>query len=201
MQVQQRIYTPDEYLSIEESATEKNEYHNGKIIPMTGGTIDHNQIAGNLFVALSLALKNQDYRVYFGDVRLWIPQEQRFTYPDVMVISGKPEYYNNRKDTITNPLLIVEVLSESTKAYDRTEKFKAYSTIATFQEYVLISQTAQSIEQFSKTGNKKWLFRLYDEEDDAIELISIAAQVSLGNLYDKVEFEAPLESPEESPEA
>lgn len=197
MQVQPRIYTPEEYLALEESAEEKSEYHDGQITPMTGGTIDHNQIVGNFIIALNIALKNQDYRVYFADVRLWIPQEQRFTYPDVMVIAGRPEYYNNRKDTITNPLLIVEVLSELTKTYDREalperyriEKFKAYGTIATFQEYVLISQTAKSIEQFAKIGNKKWSFRLYDEEDEAIEFDSIESQVSLADLYDKVDFD------------
>lgn len=196
MQVQSRIYTPEEYLALEESAEEKSEYHNGQIIPMTGGTTNHNQISLNTSFALIAALRQQDYRVYMADVRLWIPQEQRFTYPDVMVIAGQPEYYNNRKDTVTNPVLIVEVLSESTKEYDRTKKFKAYSTISTFQEYVLIGQTAKSIEQFSKTGNKKWSFRLYDEEDEAIEFTAIDAQVSLNDLYDKVEFELPFESPE-----
>lgn len=196
MQVQQRIYTPEEYLALEESAEERNEYHDGQIILMTGGTTNHNQISLNISFALIATLRQQDYRVYMADVRLWIPQEQRFTYPDVIVIAGRPEYYNDRKDTITNPLMIVEVLSESTKDYDRTEKFKAYGTIATFQEYVLISQTAKSIEQFSKIGNKKWSFRLYDEEDEAIELTSIEAQVPLADLYDKVGFEAPVESPE-----
>lgn len=110
-----------------------------------------------------------------------------------MVIAGRVEYYNNRKDTVTNPVLIVEVLSESTKEYDRTKRFKAYSTISTFQEYVLIGQTAKSIEQFFKTGNKKWSFRLYDEEDESIEFTSIEAQVSLTDLYNKVEFEPPFE--------
>ena len=196
MQVQQRYYTPEEYLALEEAAEQKSEYRDGKIIPMTGGTVDHNQIAGNFYIALSIALRNRNYYSYIGDVRLWIPEKRIYTYPDVMVIAGQPEYYSNRRDTVTNPQVLIEVLLESTKAYDRSEKFQAYSTIASFQEYILVDQTKISIEQFSKTGIKQWAFRLYDEEDEAIEFTSIEAQILLADLYNKVEFEAPFESPE-----
>ena len=190
MQVQQRYYTPEEYLALEEAADQRSEYCDGKIIPMTGGTVDHNQIAGNFYIALSIALRNQNYYSYIGDVRLWIPEKRIYTYPDVMVIAGQPKYYSNCRDTVTNPQVLIEVLSESTKAYDRSEKFQAYSTIASFQEYILVDQTKISIEQFSKTGIKQWAFRLYDEEDEVIELTSVPVQIPLTDLYDKVDFEA-----------
>lgn len=109
--------------------------------------------------------------------------------PDVMAIAGQPDYYNNRKDTITNPQVIVEVLSESTKAYDRGEKFSAYRTIPTFQEYVLIDQTQIYVEQFAKTANKRWTFAEYDEEDEVLVFSSFQVQVPVLDIYDKVAFD------------
>ncbi|MEH1772679.1 MAG: Uma2 family endonuclease [Nostoc sp.] len=194
---QQRYYTPEEYLELEEAADYKSEYIDGQIIPMAGGTINHNQIALNLSTELNFAFKKQNYRVFMGDVRLWIPQKLTYTYPDVMILAGEPEFFNNRKDIILNPQIIVEVLSKSTKGYDREDKFQAYRTISTFQEYLLIDQTRIHIDQFSKTGKKQWTLREYDEEDEAIALVTVPFEISLQDLYNKVKFE-PVESEAES---
>ncbi|MFB2934145.1 Uma2 family endonuclease [Aerosakkonemataceae cyanobacterium BLCC-F154] len=188
--VEKRYYSPEEYLALEEAAEYKSEYYDGEIVPMTGGTTNHNQIAGNVYIALSLALKGQNYRVFIGDVRLWIPKKRSYTYPDVMVTAGKPEYFEQRKDTVTNPQVIVEVLSKSTKAYDRGGKFQFYQTIPSFQEYILIDQSQRFIEQFSKQENKRWSYCVYDEEDLALVFSSFAVEVSLDDVYDKVDFEA-----------
>ena len=115
---EQCYYTPEEYLELEEAAEYKSEYIDGEIIPMAGGTTNHNRLAGNFYAALNFAFKKQDYEVFMGDVRLWIPDKHIYTYPDVMVIAGKPEYYNNRTDTVTNPLVIAEILSKSTQNRD-----------------------------------------------------------------------------------
>ncbi|WP_414545483.1 Uma2 family endonuclease [Nostoc sp. CCY0012] len=194
MQVtQQRYYTPEEYLALEEAAEYKSEYIDGQIIPMADGTINHNQIALNLSTELNFAFKKQSYRVYMGDVRLWIPQKSIYTYPDVMILADEPEFFNNRQDIILNPQVIVEVLSKSTKGYDRENKFESYRTISTFQEYLLIDQTRIHVEQFSKTGKKQWSLREYDEEDEAIALATVPFEISLQDLYNKVQFEV-LES-------
>ena len=124
-----------------------------------------------------------------GDVRLWIPQKRIYTYPDVMVVVGEPEYFNNRTDTIMNAQVIVEVLWKSTKGYDYEDKFEAYRTIPSFQEYLLIDQTQIHIDQFSKTGKKQWALREYDQEDDAIALATVPFQISLLDWYNKVKFE------------
>ncbi|MEH2355173.1 Uma2 family endonuclease [Nostoc sp.] len=193
----QRYYTPEEYLELEEAAEYKSEYIDGQIIPMAGGTINHNQIALNLSTELNFAFKKQNYRVFMGDVRLWIIQKRTYTYPDVMILAGEPEFFNNRKDIILNPQIIVEVLSKSTKGYDREDKFQAYRTISTFQEYLLIDQTRIHVDQFSKTGKKQWTLREYDEEDEAIALVTVPFEISLQDLYNKVKFE-PVESEGES---
>ncbi|MBW4423326.1 MAG: Uma2 family endonuclease [Nostoc desertorum CM1-VF14] len=197
---QQRYYTPEEYLELEEAADYKSEYIDGQVIPIAGGTINHNRISLNLSAALNFAFCQQDYEVFMGDVRLWIPQKLTYTYPDVMILAGEPEFFNNRKDVILNPQIIVEVLSKSTKGYDREDKFQAYRTISTFQEYLLIDQTQIHVDQFSKTGKKQWALREYDEEDEedeAIALVTVPFEISLQDLYNKVKFE-PVESEGES---
>ncbi|MEG4118847.1 Uma2 family endonuclease [Microcoleus sp. N9_B4] len=184
-----RYSTEEQYLALEETAEYKSEYLDGKIIPMTGGSTNHNRIAGNVYIALNFALPEQEYDVFIGDVRLWIPKVRLYTYPDVMVIFGLPEYRNNRTDTITNPQVIVEVLSKSTKNYDRVDKFAFYKTIPSFREYILIDQTKIKIEQYSKTENKRWLYSEYDEEDTELVFNSFQLEVPLSAIYKKVNFE------------
>lgn len=190
MQVtEQRYYSTEEYLALEEAADYKSEYIDGQIFPMAGGSTNHNQIAGNFYAELNFAFKKLDYRVFMSDVRLWIPQRRIYTYPDVMVIAGEPDYYNNRTDTITNPQVIIEVLSKSTKGYDRSGKFRLYRTIPTLEEYLLLDQTKIYVEHFSKADAKRWSFREYDESDQAIALSSVDFQISLADAYNKVKFE------------
>ena len=190
MQVtEQRYYSPEEYIALEEAAEYKSEYIDGQIFPMAGGSTNHNQIALNCSTELNFAFKQLDYRVFMSDVRLWIPKRRIYTYPDVMIVAGEPDYYNNRTDTITNPQVIIEILSKSTQGYDRSGKFQAYRTIPTFKEYLLLDQTKVYVEHFSKTEAKRWSFREYDELDEAIALASVDFQMSLTDAYNKVKFE------------
>ena len=190
MIIAERYYSPEEYLEIEVKSEERHEYINGQIIAMTGGTPNHNQIALNLSGTLNFALKRQPYRVFVTDQRLWIPQKRINTYPDVMVIAGELEFKEGRKDTLTNPIMIGEVLSKSTKSYDRDEKFAAYRTIPSFQEYLLIDQYTMHVEQYSKTDNNRWIFTEYEDADVTISLASITFEISLADIYDKVDFDA-----------
>lgn len=187
---EQRHYSLEEYLELEVNSEERHEYIDGQIIPMTGGTPNHNQIALNLGGALNFALKRQPYRVFVTDLRLWIPKQRIYTYPDVMVVNSPLEFVEGRKDTITNPLMIAEVLSKSTKAYDRDEKFAAYRTIPSFGEYILIDQYRMHVEQYCKTDNNKWIFSEYEDGDEMLSLASVGFQIVLGDIYDHVDFDA-----------
>ena len=187
--IAKQYYTPEEYLELEATAEYKSEYIDGQIIPMAGASINHNRISLNLSSGLNFACRNQNYEVFMGDMRLWIPQKLIYTYPDVIIITGEPEFFNNRTDTITNPQVIIEVLSKSTKSYDREDKFAAYRTIPTFQEYLLIDQNRIHVEQFFKTGKKRWTLCEYDAEDGNISLETIPFEISLQDLYNKVKFE------------
>jgi Uma2 family endonuclease len=184
-----KYYTSEEYLELEVNSQERHEYINGEIVVMTGGTPNHNKIAGNFYAALNFALKRQPYQVFITDQRLWIPEKGIYTYPDVMVVDGELQLQEGRKDTITNPLIIGEVLSNSTKGYDKDDKFAAYRTIPTFQEYILIDQYKVHIEQYFKTDKKRWTFVEYDDLNETISLNSINFEIIIADIYDKVNFE------------
>src|SRR4028118_28419 len=191
MQVQtaRDYYTPEEYLELEEAADYKSEYRDGEIVPMTGGTTNHNKLAGNFYANLKFALKGQDYDIYIGDVRLWIPRYRQYTYPDVMVIQGEPLYTGTGTTTVMNPLLIVEVLSKSTKNYDQGDKFLYYRSISEIKEYILIDQTRYHVMQHTKTLDGKWLLTEHESEKAVLELNSIEFQISFSDIYEKVNFE------------
>lgn len=186
---EKKYYSPEEYLELEVNAEEKHEYIDGEIILMSGGMPNHNRITGNFGAALNFALKRKPYDVFVSDQRLWIPQRRIYTYPDVMVVQGALQLHEGRKDTITNPVMIAEILSKSTQAYDQGEKFKFYRTIPTFQEYVLIEQYSMHVERYYKTEPHQWIFSEYDGAESILALNTVPCEISLADLYDKVDFE------------
>jgi Uma2 family endonuclease len=183
-----KTYTADEYFTLEMESETRNEYRNGVIVPMPGGTPTHNELIRALVVVLSLGLRGKPYQVFVADQRLWVPARDAYTYPDVMVVPRPVELQPGRKDTVMNPLLIVEVLSDSTKAYDRDEKFAAYRTIPTFQEYLLIDQGRCQVEQFTKQGANQWLFTEYSDRAARVALGSLGVELAVADLYENIEF-------------
>ena len=124
-----------------------------------------------------------------GDLKVWIPRTQRFLYPDVMVIAEQPAYYENRKDAITNPMMIVEVLSKSTQDYDKGTKFEYYRSLPTFKEYLLISQYEHLIEQYTKISDYEWRISYQKNSDAIIKLVSFPFEISMADIYNKVNFD------------
>lgn len=184
-----RLYSAAEYLALEENAEFKSEYRDGEIIPMTGGSLIHNRIAGNLFAWLKAALRCQQAKAYIGDVRVWIPEQRHYTYPDVFVIQAEPEFYPQRTDTVLNPALIIEVLSPSTAAYDRGDKFKAYRSLSSFQEYWLVDQYQMQIDQYCKTDDDTWLYRSYEDPQAIITSPTLGLEMAIAVAYEDVVFD------------
>jgi Uma2 family endonuclease len=184
-----KIYSIEEYLNRESAALSKSEFYNGQIIAMLGGNIKHNMIAGNIFSTIKVAIKlaKKDFLTLNSDQKIFIPNEEIAVYPDALVIAEKPEYWNNHKDLITNPLLIVEVLSKSTRAYDRGEKFIHYRTIPSFKEYVLIEQDTKSIEIWYKTEENTWKITNIMGEDADVLLQSIGLNISISDIYENTD--------------
>ncbi len=184
-------YSPEEYLDLEVASDIRHEYIRGEIVPMTGGTPNHNQVLLNLAGALNYVLRQKPYQVFAADQRLWIPAVGIYTYPDVMVIEGELAYKSGRRDTITNPVVIVEVLSASTQSYDRGDKFAAYRTIDSCREYALIDQYSAHVEHHVKTGSKQWLLQEYDGLDAMLNFAVLEFELSLRDIYNKVRFDQP----------
>ncbi|MGJ5676166.1 MAG: Uma2 family endonuclease [Nostochopsis sp.] len=187
-QTEIKHYTIDEYLELEVASDIRNEYRDGEIVPMAGGTPDHNDIASNLVAILKAALRGKPYRVFILDQRLWIPDANLYTYPDVMVLPKPLELQTGRKDTVVNPCFIAEVLSKSTQNYDRGEKFVAYRTISTFQEYLLIDQYRIHVEHHVKTAAHQWLFSEYDDPTVTLSLSTFEVQIQIAEFYENIDF-------------
>ena len=181
-------YTVDEYLELEEKAEFKSEFVNGDIIPMAGATANHNILTAKFLARILLALEDLDFAVFMSDMRLWMPEQKRYNYPDVIVVKGQPIFTDEKQTGITNPCLIVEVLSNSTGEYDRENKFKLYRSIPSFQEYILVEQTSYGVEQYAKQANGKWLLADYVGEDAVLKLESVDFEISLMDLYKRVAF-------------
>ncbi|MGF1522874.1 MAG: Uma2 family endonuclease [Leptolyngbyaceae cyanobacterium] len=187
--LEQRTYTREEYLNLEVASEERHEYVDGDIKLMTGGTPDHNDIGGNLYVLLKLALKGKPYRTFYTDQRLWIPDRNLYTYPDVMVIEKPLQLQSGRTDTVMNPCFVAEVLSKSTRDYDHGEKFSAYRMINSFCEYLLIDQYSIHVEHYVKTSANQWLLSEYREPETSLLLNRLEVQIKIGDLYENIDFE------------
>ncbi|MGB3559546.1 MAG: Uma2 family endonuclease [Geitlerinemataceae cyanobacterium] len=189
-------YTPAEYLEREEQADVKSEFIEGDIIPVAGASANHNRIAVNFCRLFPLEIQGQSYEVFMSDMRLWLPLHESYTYPDVMVISGDPQFTDNKQTALTNPCLIVEVLSDSTEGYDKSAKFRLYRSIPEFEEYLLVDQTAYRVEQFTKVESHQWLLTEWIGEDAILRLKSVEIEIALKDLYKRVAFVSPSSEPQ-----
>jgi Uma2 family endonuclease len=189
-EVLDKKYTVEEYLVFERRAAVKHEFYNGNIVEMPGGTTNHNLIATNFIVALSNALEEKDkkYLVFTCDMKVQIPEFYHFAYSVTVVICEYPELYQGNKDVITNPILIVEVMSPSSQVYDRGEKFYKYRTLPSLQEYVLASQERPWVNAFYRGKPNTWIDTVADKLESAIYFKSIDCEISLNRIYKNIEF-------------
>ncbi|MFN2456072.1 MAG: Uma2 family endonuclease [Pyrinomonadaceae bacterium] len=184
-----RLYTLEDYFSVEETAATKHEFYDGEIFAMTGASLNHNRIAANIFTALSAGLRDKLCDVFTSDMRI-ATSSKLYTYPDVSVFCDAVELTKDKYDTATNPTILVEVLSKPTQKYDRGQKFDQYKSIPTLREYVLIDQYQISVEHFQLGNNHQWAQHDYRELSDTLDLSSVSFQVLLAEIYRKVDFDS-----------
>jgi Uma2 family endonuclease len=182
-------YTASEYLALEEKAEFKSEFINGEIISMAGASANHNILTGKFHALLLLALEDLEYSVFMSDMRLWIPEYNRYTYPDVMVVAGEPVFVDQKQMEVTNPCLIVEILSNSTQTYDHDSKFRQYRSIPTFQEYILVYQHGYEVDHYVKESEDRWVLMTHKGEEAVIKLTSMHLEIRLQDLYKRVKFD------------
>lgn len=180
--------TPEEYLAIERRAEVKSEYLDGEMFAMSGGSYPHTVIIGNTVWGLKEGLKGRQCTVCPNDLRVHTPATGLYTYPDVVVVCGEPRLQDEARDTLLNPILIVEVLSPTTEAYDRGKKFEHYRTIESLAEYLLIAQDRPRVEQYLRQDGNRWLFTEVTGLDGRIALPSIRCELDLAAVYDQVAF-------------
>lgn len=182
--------SPEEYLTTERESPEKHEYFDGEIFQMSGASDEHNTISGNTFASLHFQLKKRPCKAYQSDMRVHIPVTGLYTYPDIAVVCGKPEFLPDGKlDTLTNPILIVEVLSSSTEGYDKGVKFDNYRSLESLREYVLVSQDSKRVIRYTKQADGSWVLMDFIGDITEIILSSIECSLTMEDIYDKVEFD------------
>lgn len=181
-----RYISREEYLAFERQAEYKSEYLDGEVVAMTGASREHNLIATNIIISLGQQLKARPCELYPSDMRVFIPATNKYTYPDVVAVCGEPRFEDAEVDTLLNPLLIIEVLSNSTEAYDRGKKFRDYRSIESLAEYVLVSQDESRIERYVRQPEDNWLLTEKRFLEDVLVLVTIQCTLALRDVYDKV---------------
>lgn len=181
-------YTPEEYLALEDAAEFRSEYENGEILAMAGDSLNHSQITNNIarFVGNKVS---ENCSSLSSEVKVHVEAIDKFYYPDVLVLCGEATFHRKRTDTIINPILIVEVLSDSTEAKDRGEKFFAYQTLESLQEYVLVSQNKAVVERFVRQADGSWKYLATIGLESLVKLESINVELNLQEIYRRVTFE------------
>lgn len=181
--------TPEEYLAVEREAETKSEYLNGAVYAMTGASINHIRVVSNLTRELSTQLLARQCDVLPSEMKVRMPDSQKFFYPDVTVVCGEPQFHDGRTDVILNPVLLVEVLSKSTEAFDRGAKFQAYQQLSSLREYLLVAQDKPAVEQFVRQTDETWNYRALIGRESSLYLPSVECTLNLGAVYDKVDWE------------
>ena len=184
--------TSEEYIALERRAipdaeTVRNEYIKGKVIPRSSSNLAHNLITGNIFVELHTRLKGAPYFVFANEMRVSIPAAKSYFYPDVGVVCEEPRFEDDVFDMLLNPIVIVEVLSPSTEAYDRGEKFAHYRQLTSLQEYVLVAQDKVRVEHYRRQ-EKQWILTDFQKYDETLLLPSIQCELPLQEIYERVTF-------------
>jgi Uma2 family endonuclease len=188
--------TPEEYLEIERAAEFKSDYYDGRMYAMSGGSLRHAFISGNLIRELGSTLKNRPCSVATSDLRLRVGSGRLYTYPDVIVLCGPAKPADRHGDILLNPTVIAEVLSPSTERYDRGVKWTQYRTIESLQEYAMVSQTEPRVEIFRRQPAGKWLFTEFAGLDAACRFESLDCTILLADIYHNIAFDDPEPAPD-----
>jgi len=179
--------TVSEYLAFEAKSEIRHEFHEGEIFAMAGGTPNHGLISGNVITELNLLGRKSGCKAFNGDVKIRIDARNRFLYPDASYVCGPLETSEFDPNSLINPSIIVEVLSESTEAYDRGAKFRLYRMLPSLKEYILISQKEILVEVFSRKDANIWELRTYSDLSETLSLKSVKAEMLMEDIYRGVE--------------
>lgn len=186
-----RKLTVEEYFALDEAAERKSEFYDGEMFLMAGASREHNILSRNLTGELFARLKGSPCQVFVSDLRVKVTHTGLYTYPDLLIVCGTPEYAAENRNTLTNPKIVIEVLSDSTERYDRTTKFRHYKQLPSVQEYVLVSQDEPLIERFHRQDDGTWAQAEFVGLEAELALVTVPVRIPLAEVYEGVEFPAP----------
>ncbi|MBF0242932.1 MAG: Uma2 family endonuclease [Desulfamplus sp.] len=186
-QEKQRM-TPEDYLEFEKNSELKHEYFDGEIFAMVGARKNHNRVSSNTSRILGNQLLNRPCDVFISDMRVKIPEIEKYTYPDIVVACDKVEFIEEELDSLLNPVVIIEILSDTTESYDRGLKFTHYRLIESLQEYILISQYHCQVEKFKRDKEGTWVYSSVEDMKASVKIDSINCELALSEIYYRVEF-------------
>lgn len=175
-------------MAFERAALDKHEYYKGEVFAMSGNTMRHNQIQVNAIGEIRNHLKGKPCRIFGSELRVHVPLNEWYTYPDAIIVCDEPQLQDEEFDTLLNPTVIIEILSKSTQSYDRGDKFSLYRSIPSFQEYILIHSDKVAIEQFNRQPNGSWVMKEFGEEGEQLFIQTIQFALPLTQLYERVKF-------------
>lgn len=175
--------SPEEYLERERAAADKHEYYDGEIYAMSGASANHNVVYANTFGEIFYRLKGKDCRPFGSDLRIHIPKNTLYTYPDISIICGELKLTDDKFDTVTNPTVIIEILSQSTRNYDRIEKFSLYRDIETLQEYILMDSQKIHIEKYIRNADNTWQLTDYNSIQDTLRISTVNISLPMEDIY------------------
>lgn len=183
-----KTYASEEYLKMERAAANKHEFVGGRILSVAGSNRTRSLLGSNATIAIGNRIHGQKNEIYAGSMRVQI-SVNRFSYPDVVIVAGKPNFIDAEADTLQNPTIVVETYSKNTNSVDKTEKLESYLAMDSIREYVLIKEDEMRVEHYAKQNAKQWVYRIYNERDEVIALDSVNCKVSLTEIYSQINFD------------
>ena len=185
---EQHHINPEEYLTGEREDNIRHEYFAGEVFAMAGASREHNQISTNIVRLLGNQLLEKPCSVFASDMKVKVKKKKKYSYPDIVVVCEKEEYEDEHNDVLLNPVVLIEILSDSTEAYDRGDKFSHYQDIPSFTEYILVSQYIFKMERFTRQPDNSWVYTIYQGKEDILSVETVDCALPLAEVYRKVRF-------------
>ncbi|MEA2059274.1 MAG: Uma2 family endonuclease [Thermodesulfobacteriota bacterium] len=181
--------TPEKYLEFERASEHRHEYYDGEIFAMVGASLNHNRINRNIIQRLENQLEGSSCEAFISDMRVKVDKLDKYTYPDIVIVCGDIKLEDDKFDTLLNPIVIIEILSDSTEAYDRGAKFQHYRLVPSLQEYILVSQNSYLVERYVRSDEGSWRYFAYENMEHTMEIESVKCSLLLSDIYYRVKFQ------------
>lgn len=183
----EKNYAVDEYLNVERNSGKKSEYSNGKVLTTNNSNRMHNLIVSNITISVGSRLGGNKAEIYVSNMRVQV-NANCFSYPSIVIVSGEPNFIDNKADVLLNPTVVVEIYSTATSFHDKTEKLEAYLALSSIREYLLVKEDEMRVEHYIKQNAKQWIYRIYNDKDEVVSIDALNCKISMTEIYAQIKF-------------